>query len=53
MVIVKLDDKHVLGVRNTNPTEFFKIFSLNKGLALQMNKTITADMYENHNFNND
>lgn len=53
MVIVKLDDKHVLGVRNMNPTEFLKTFSPNKDLALKMNKTITADMYENHNFNND
>lgn len=36
-----------------NPTEFFKIVSPNKDFAIKMNKSITADMYENHNFNND
>lgn len=49
---VKLDNKHVLGVRNMNPTEFLKIVYPNKDLALKLKKTITADMYENHNFNN-
>lgn len=36
-----------------NQTEFFKIVSPNKDFAVKINKSITADMYENHNFNND